>query len=187
MVAQITLRWSGVPNSPGGVWLAHAASVADAVTLGNAIPSAFGAGMGGYFIDSATISWDGEVREYNSATGVLIGAATSSPETASYGTATDDPVANATQVLMRWGTGAVVSGRRLRGRTYVPGLHKSALAGGELLAAAQTAIQTTVDEIVALGLLHIWHRPVNGGGGQDRPVTGGSVWNELAVIRNRRN
>lgn len=95
-------------------------------------------------------------------------------------------VPDASQILLRWRTSTVTSGRLLQGRTYIPGLWASAVDDGEIDAEAFADLTSFVNTFVPTSGLVIWHRPTGGSGGSTADVTSGSVWNELAVLRNRR-
>lgn len=103
------------------------------------------------------------------------------------GVGVDGPVANASMLLLQWRTGAYISGRELRGRSFIPGLAVGNLVGGELRptarATATTAAQAMAD---AASAFVIWRRPTVSTPGQIRNVTTGTVWNELGVLRGRR-
>jgi hypothetical protein len=127
-------------------------------------------------------------RELNTASGALEDFWTEGTAHTGTGFAgTGTSVADATQVLCRWRTNSIIGGRRLQGRTFVPGLTKGSLSGGNLSASAQgdiaSACATFVNDLVGF---QVWHRPVGGTGGSAAPVTGSAVWNELAVQRKRR-
>lgn len=122
------------------------------------------------------------------ATGTLVGDWAEPTAQTGAGLASGQPVSNAAQALLQWRTGVVVNGRRLRGRTFIPGIAQQALDGGQLSAATQADMAAAaqafaVDPDVSLV---VWHRPSDSGPGEAHAVTTGSVWNELAVMRKRR-
>lgn len=136
-------------------------------------------------------SWsvDTEGRILDSSTGTLLGSWTEATTRADAGIGTGQPVADATQALLRWQTGTVVSGRFLQGRTFVPGLEGNELLAGNLGAATVTSFVAAQASflLATSGQFGIWHRPKAGAGGVWVPVTGGSTASELAVLRRRRN
>lgn len=97
------------------------------------------------------------------------------------------PIPDATQALIQWQTGVIRRGRRVRGRTFVPGFADAVIIDGELgsgtVAGITTSAQTFVDSGVGFG---VWHRPINSVGGELIPVSVATVWTELAVQRRRR-
>lgn len=134
-----------------------------------------------------------EGRVLDTATGALTGFWNEGTAQAGAGTSPTTTVADATQLLIQWLTNTIVDGRRLRGRTFVPGLPTSAVTAGNLASGIQTAVDAAADTFVASGAgFQIWHRPTPGAGGAPpsggsaAAVTGASVWNELAVLRKRR-
>lgn len=126
-------------------------------------------------------------RELDNSTGTLTGAWSDASVKSGGGTVPPQQVADATQVLFQWRTGVIVNGRFLRGRTFIPGLAVSNLSGGNLLAGVQTGFQGYGTTFLNANVgFQVWHRPVNGSGGQ--VALGGTctVWSELAVLRRRR-
>jgi len=139
-------------------------------------------------------------REWNDATGELVGAWTDTTPYTEFGTVTGEQVAEATQILFQWQTAAIADGRFVRGRTFIPGCSAVNLEDGELETAIRAALQsggqTLPDANVGFG---IWHRPVYvpadppGSGpsvlernGSFHEVQSCSVWSEFAVLRRRR-
>jgi hypothetical protein len=134
---------------------------------------------------SWTLRASGKVLD--SATGGLVAEWAQGSAISSEGDAGADPVPNAAQMLFRWSTGVVVGGRVLKGRTFVPGFRIDQLdSGGQIVAAARTAVQPAIDTLIDDTDMHIWHRPQGGSGGTSREVLAGSVWSEFAVLRHRR-
>lgn len=135
----------------------------------------------------------GEGRQIESATGALTGAWTATTFRTGTGGASGQPVADATQVLLRWQTAAIRRGRFLRGRTFIPGLNNGYTTGGNISSALgstwATAVGTFLDRNVGFG---IWGRPLPARGpvpaapGVFAEASGGGVWQELAVQRGRR-
>ena len=134
-----------------------------------------------------------EGRQLDSATGELVSAWTATTFRTGDGGAAGQPVADATQVLLRWQTAAIRRGRFLRGRTYVPGLNNGYTTAGNVSSALgstwATAIGAFLDREVGFG---VWGRPLPAKGASPAApgvfalATGGGVWAELAVQRGRR-
>jgi len=131
-----------------------------------------------------TIRTDG--RELDDATGTLTGAWSEATAYTGAGALAGQCVPDAAHVLFRWGTGVVVNGRFLKGRTFVPGLSTAQILEGNVATAAVTTFNTAAAALTSSSL-GVWHRPVAGAGGVFQDVTTGTVWNELAVLRQRRN
>lgn len=150
-----------------GVWITAYAQQADIVTRG-------------------TVRTSG--RTVDPDTGTLTGFWNDGRAKTALGINTGGAVANSTMALVQWLTDDVVNGRRVRGRTYMPGISSKALQSGELaasyVAALQTAAQALADAAVGFG---VWHRPNGGSSGELYLVTDALVWREFAVLRGRRN
>lgn len=126
-------------------------------------------------------------RQVDETTGTLVGQWTDSEAFGGAGTSSGEAVADATQALIRWRTEAVVGGRFLQGRTFVPGLAVENLVNGNLSAASQSTFNGALATFIAgADGFGIWHRPVLGAGGVHHEATTGSMWSELAVLRRRR-
>lgn len=126
-------------------------------------------------------------RVMNDATGTLTGVWSEPTGHTAVGGSTVDPIPDATQVLLRWETGVVVGGRMLKGRSFVPGLIENGTTGGNVDTTVVTGWQTIINNFLAAGAgFGVWHRPVQGAGGQFITASSGSVWPELAVLRRRR-
>jgi hypothetical protein len=105
-----------------------------------------------------------------------------------------------TQGLIRWGTDGVVAGRRVQGRTFVPGPSEAnSTTTGVPEAAYVTALTAGITALLASATSSpcIWSRPVEADPEADPPVegrlgsshliTGGAVWSQWAVLRGRRD
>jgi len=126
-------------------------------------------------------------RELDDATGTLTGIWGDSPTYVGTGAGTVDSCPDATQVLLQWSTAAIVNGRFVRGRTFIPGLEVSALQLGNLQAAFITNFEAAQATLIAAAVgFGIWHRPVSASGGSQHDVVIGTTWDELAVLRRRR-
>lgn len=66
------------------------------------------------------------------------------------------------QALVRWGTGGVVNGRQVRGRTFIPCVTVGGVDEGNLLASTQTSIQAAATALRndADSTLVVWSRPL---------------------------
>lgn len=98
----------------------------------------------------------------------------------------------ATQGIFRWNTGAFVGGRRIKGRTFFPGLNEAVnvdpgVPGGSWLL---TTPPTAIGLLLAAGdpTFSVWHRPTPTAPGSVHVVTAGSVdTTKWAVLRSRRD
>lgn len=126
-------------------------------------------------------------REFDDVTGTLTGAWTETSSKSSNGTGTGQPVADSTQVLVRWRSPDIVGGRFVQGRTFVPGLVVGNLSNGNVVGSAITTLQGAGNAMIASAAgLVVWHRPIAGSGGSAHTATTCDIWSELAVLRRRR-
>ena len=126
-------------------------------------------------------------RTLDSASGTLTGGWTDGTAHSAAGSGTVAAIPDAAQVLFRWNTFAIINGRVLKGRTFIPALEISAIAGGNIgntfVGLFNGYAQALCASATGFG---VWHRPVLGAGGSHHVATAGSVWPELAVLRRRR-
>lgn len=101
------------------------------------------------------------------------------------GALTDDLLPPATQGLIRWRTGVFVGGREIRGKTFVPAMTESSSNAGQIAGVVQTGLQNAANTLVgtANANLAVWSRK----NGVSEDVVSGSVWNQFAVLRSRRD
>lgn len=127
-------------------------------------------------------------RVIESTDGGLVREDVDTPVVTGPGGSAAQPVADATQALVRWKTGLVVRGRILKGRTYIPGLISTEVLNGNLKASSLANFQARANTLAnaAVGF-SIWSRPLDGGAGSSALVSSATVWGELAVLRGRRN
>jgi hypothetical protein len=96
-----------------------------------------------------------------------------------------------------WQTGMVVSGRRLRGRTFLVPLASAAYdTDGTLTSTVQGYMATFCNQMNSIPTFCIWHRPthtgtgpsrVNNNDGASRLVASGSVKDKVAILTSRRD
>lgn len=136
-----------------------------------------------------TCSWTirQEGRSLNDTTGALQAAWSDPTGQTGTGATASEPVPDASQILVRWATETIVAGRFLKGRTFIPGLAASGTINGNIgpsvVPVLATAASGLIDDNLGFG---VWHRPVQGAGGVFVEATSASVWDELAVLRRRR-
>jgi hypothetical protein len=93
-------------------------------------------------------------------------------------------------MLATWSTGAIVNGRRLRGRTFLAPMKSQAYStAGVIDAAVVTSIVSATATLVAAGDLVIWHRPdpVSHTGGSSSQITGATIPNTVTSLATRRH
>lgn len=132
------------------------------------------------------VTWDIEqdVEIVDDNTGQIQGVAATSGGTG-VGTVTGDILPPATQGLVRWRTGVFVAGREIRGKTFIPALTETAAISGQMANGTQTILEDAANALVgAAGAnLCVWSRK----NGLSEDVVSGSVWNQFAVLRSRRD
>lgn len=94
-----------------------------------------------------------------------------------------------TGAFIRWGTGLIVGGRRLKGRTFLcPITTGSYDADGTIAAATITAVNTATNTLVATNKLVVWHRPSVSGAsdGASTTITSGAIADQVTSLKTRR-
>jgi len=132
-------------------------------------------------VDWATLP---DVEAVSAVTGLVTGVTTTTPATGTGASATQ-ALPFASQGLLRWRTGVYINGREVRGRTFIPGIVVSNNDNGGVLAAYQTTVNNAAAALIATSdaNLQIWTRANNNAA----TVTSGSMWNQFAVLRSRRD
>lgn len=183
---KVVTDWSGT-NSPGGqsVMFFDSLSVASVAAL-RADVADFWTGVDGVLNVGTHWEVQSEVLSIDPTDGSLVAAESDPTPHVGNGEGGGDPVANAAQMLLRWETGQIVSGRRLRGRTFVPGLNGVQTDEGEISNSCIAAVSPLLATFLTNAPLVVWHRPGPGGPGSWEAATSGSVWTELAILRHRR-
>lgn len=107
----------------------------------------------------------------------------------SAGTSTSNvSYAAGTGAYIIWGTNAINSGRRLKGRTFIcPIISTEYDTSGTLGASMQSVLQTAGNTLAAAGKLAIWHRNHKGASdGSSSAVTSALVKDVVTSLRSRR-
>jgi len=148
----------------------------------------FWTGVKGLMSQFQHVIVDGTVDLVDEATGTLIDSTTGASENL-VGIQTAAGLPPATQALMRLNTSAVVAGRRLKGRFFIPGLTEDSNGADGQIIAIHTAALEDLGEALITGADHqlvVWHRPVDGAGGSKAPVESVNVPGQWGVLRKRR-
>lgn len=117
--------------------------------------------------------------------GELIGVESTTPVTGA-GTASGDRLPAVVQALVTWRTGAIIGGRELKGRTFIPGIVEAQnTADGTLVSGAITVLQNAADALIAdvNSALSVWS-PTHG---EVRLATVAAVRDQWFVLRSRRD
>lgn len=125
-----------------------------------------------------------DVAIINATTGLTTGVETV-PVVQGEASGAASPLPYATQGLIRWSTGIFEGGREIKGKTYLPGMITGGNTAGRPNAGALQAFQSAVDVILSAAgsELVIWSRKNLSAA----TATGGSPWNQYAVLRSRRD
>lgn len=142
--------------------------------------------MASVIVNDLTWESESEVVVIDTTTGFTTAAFATTPFTDT-GEGTGDPVPRAAMLMARWQTGVFVGSpsRRLRGRTFIPGINEvNNDAGGKPSAALQAQLQAAADAFLGGDPeLRIYSRAA----ATDHPVVSASVWDEWAILRSRRD
>jgi len=180
---RVPVVWDGLTGLPG-VSVFHGAAggsaVADIKTFFNDIKALFPAGL------TWQIPTEGDVID--DATGTLTGG-WSDVAGGTVSSTGSGIWASGTGMYVTWGTGTIVNGRRLKGRTFLCPLFGSAFqTDGTIVNAYVSTVQTAANLLVAGLDLKIWHRPSTPGGsdGSSATVTSAQAQDKVTSLRSRR-
>lgn len=172
---------SGTPWLSTMYWFGDTQAEADAAIADLGVFwSAVDAGM------SSTVTWrtEAEVFVINVGTGAVEEVLSTTPATGS-GASAGDLLPRQSQMLVRWFTTTVVAGRRLRGRTFVPGITEAFNGAGVPTSAFITTVQTAANALLASATssLLVWSRAHGVAAG----AASANVWSQWANLRSRRD
>lgn len=123
--------------------------------------------------------------QIESTTGALVGAWTRS-SAASVTPGLAGIYSGGVGARVRWETGSIVNGHRVRGTTFLTGLLSTQYqSDGSLSAACITALDAAADTMAGTGALVVWSRPVGGISGVST-VTSASVPDKVSWLTSRR-
>lgn len=193
---RVRVVWSGFPGGPG---VSTFYAVSGAAILGPL--RSFFVGEAAGLPSDVTIQVENTGDTLDPATGRLTGAWAGDPQVAVSGT-TNGPYAAPVGMMIRWTTGAIADGHRIKGRTFmVPQQGSNFGTNGQPVAGAIAGLNADASSFllaVAPGLL-VWHRPFKGSlatatrparpahAGAVFPVTGSSASTKAVVLRSRRD
>jgi len=191
--------WSGFAGAPGYSNFSFMDLTTDSArNAAGAAIKAFFDGTASARATTWSVAVQSEITEWDSATGVLTGAANmTSPPAPTAGTATLAPFAGGSGYCVTWKTGLIFNGRRVIGRTFmVPGL-STYDNDGTLSTATISAAQAAATALIAAAGadLAIWAKlftkPTDGTkpvqiGGALAPVTSHAVKDMASQLRSRR-
>src|SRR5664279_4900655 len=131
---------------------------------------------------SSSQDWaiEAEWANIDTTTGQATNFGTITPDSGT-GTASDEILPPANQVLIKWSTGVVIAGRRLVGHTYIPGLTQVANDNGNVLSSTQSVILAAAVALADQTAVHLEIFSRTGGVGES--VIGVAVGGKFAVLR----
>lgn len=160
--------------------------------------TAFWTSLSAVMQDSVIWTIEPEVARLDESTGQLTGV-TATPGATGGGTQQVAALPWQTQGLIREFTGAFVNGRRVRGRTFIPGPTESSSDVGVPIGTYITALQNAADALIASSVSTwcVWARPFDGDPAAVPPkpartgtahiIVSANVWDKWAVQRSRRD
>lgn len=182
---RVILRWTGLPGGDAvNVFHFNGDTVAQAQAAADAIDSAVLAGVGGIKSGIAA-RVDELVSVIEPETGTLVNTRVivTAPV---LGTSAEEVLPQNVMMLLRWRTTGIVRGRRVVGKTFLPGWSLGATENGEVAAAFIPAIAANWNDLIAAGVC-VWSRPKAAGVGSSHTALSVDVWNEWAQLGRRRS
>jgi hypothetical protein len=145
-----------------------------------------------------TAQIDSELLEFDETNGTVTGTGTLAQPLQTM-TGLGNQLPHSTQALIQWSTNGIVHNRRVRGRTFIPGVlvaHNSPT--GNPLPGVGTPLQSAVDTFLSTmsGRLRVWSREVKAENatptvparlGSAHAISAGKVAPYWAVLRSRRD
>jgi len=182
-INKIEVPWTGLPGMPG-VSVFYCTGAADPtgglVTFFNAIKSLFPNGLSWSILNSGDTIDD--------TTGTLNGGWTGSGGAVVASTAGTPAYASGVGAYVNWQTGAIVNGRRLKGRTFLTSISAAYYnTNGTISSTFLTTVDAAATALVAGGIMRTWHRPPPGGSSGSSSVwTSATVPQQVTSLRSRR-
>jgi len=126
-----------------------------------------------------------EVDQFDDATGNLIAIIPTTPGDVLSGSSTSTPLPFATQAVMHLNTAAIIAGRRLSGRLYIPAVTEAGNDDGTPNTSIIEALQSAGDNLITAtdSLWGVFSRVHHTTGG----VSSVTPWHEWGVMRSRRS
>lgn len=191
-ITRVTAEWRGFPGAPGySTFHFHDSPSGPVVDEARQRVHDFFNELRGTLPTSVEISVREEVEEYDESTGLLVGyeRGTETLPTVSGSNIAD--YAGPVGAVIHWNTNTVANGRRLRGRTFIVPMMRTAYE-------SDGTIDDTQLERLNDGAAHlsgggfestfcVWSRPQSGGSGAVGPVVSHRVPDMAAVLRSRRD
>lgn len=147
-----------------------------------------------------TATFDPELLEFDETTGNVTGAGNTLAAPVTF-TGLGNDLPHSSQGLIQWTTNGIVHNRRVRGRTFIPGvLAAHSDADGRPLPGIDTPVETAIDTLLSTmsGRMRVWSRPFEQKDpdkvdknpsrlGSAWPIVDGNMAPYWAVLRSRRD
>jgi hypothetical protein len=184
-IYEIRAQWTGVSGSP---YYTTLRGLSGGSTTPQEMSDAFDTFLGNsasLIDDTLVCVISPEVRIIDSADGETQSVSTITTNTATF-TGTGDPLPPFVQGVIRLQTGVFLSGRRLKGKIYIPGmLESNNTAAGLPSAGFVSGLETTWNTFLStVGSDYVIYSPTHRAFGS---VTGGAVGGEWSILRSRRD
>lgn len=143
----------------------------------------------GIFSDTTSVAVPATGDVFDAATGQLSGAWSGGTASTHVGTTHSAYVAG-TGAFVKWITGSVVGGHRVRGRTFIcPILANSFDVDGTLTPGVLTTLNSAATTLAASGKIYVWHRPSSPGAadGSMHLIIAGQVQDKVTSLASRRH
>lgn len=193
---RVRAAWAGYSGGPGLSTFYFSGSnpvlAAEALEAVNRVRAVFSTGAGSIPIGTV-VTVSPQVDILSPATGVLLSSISVAPPASVAGTLAGGPGSTANMALGRFGTAAVINGRKVQGRIFWGPLGVSDVAGGQVSGSRVSLVQGAILQAgitITTPITHcVWHRPdpVTHTGGDNPAVTGYTVRTLVAVLRSRRD
>jgi hypothetical protein len=144
----------------------------------------FWASVEPYIVNYGIWSLDTQVAQINAVNGQLEGIFNVTPATG-VGDVNSSQLALATQGLLQLRTGAIVGGRELRGRLYIPGPTETHNDVARPIGAYVTGLNSAANALIADtgNAWAVWSRT----NGIFQEITSATCWSDWAIMRSRRD
>lgn len=181
-----TTEWTGFTGAPGYTTLHFDGLTAADATAAHSATAAFWQTLDQELWSGQQGTVLGDVPVIDPATGDITNMNTVAPVVITC-TGSGDALPPTNQMLVRWRTGFYQAGREVRGRTFVPGLRETTVTAGTIPAGTVTGFETVLNAWLATlpagRSLQVWSRTQ----GTATNVNLAQVWNQVAVLRSRRD
>jgi hypothetical protein len=183
-IRRIKIVWNGATGLPGVTVFYSLDSVSGQLAAARAAMNS----IKSFFPSSLSWSFPTSGDVIDSATGTLTGGWTES-DPGSVTCTGPNSYAAGVGAILAWGTGAIVGGRRLKGRMFLAPMSNDQYdSTGTINDTNRGTIVTAANTWWGTGTLNVWHRPTSPGGsdGAVHVVTSASVPDKVTSLRSRR-